>query len=59
MSSDRKVNVVINGDNVFEGELGTSGGKYSVQIKNRIKKEATSPLNPALDFKLLNWPKSP
>ena len=55
MNSEGMVNIVVNGSHAFQGELGTSGGKYSVQVKSRIQNENRSSLNQAGDFKRVNW----
>ena len=58
MNSEGRDTLVVNGTHAFEGELGTSGGKYSVQVKSRLQKEKRSALNQAEDFKRVNWSQS-
>lgn len=55
LDSDGKVTLVINGEASFRGPLGASGGKYSVQVSNRIERKKPSAVKQNLDFETVEW----
>ncbi|HCP35805.1 MAG TPA: hypothetical protein DIT94_15540 [Deltaproteobacteria bacterium] len=58
IESDGQVTLEVNGIPCFQGSLGSSGSRYSVQVQNRIQDKSQSPLSQEGEFKTLEWSKS-
>ena len=58
IESDGQVTLEVNGIPCFQGSLGSTGSRYSVQVQNRIQDKSQSPLNQKGEFKTLEWSES-
>ena len=58
IESDGQVTLEINGIPCFQGSLGSTGPKYSVQVQNKIQNQSRSPLSQGGEFKTIEWSQS-
>ena len=58
IESDGQVTLEINGIPCFQGSLGSTGPKYSVQVQNKIQNQSRSPLSQDGEFKSIEWSES-
>ncbi len=55
VDTNGKVTLSINGEASFQGPLGASAGKYSVQVSNRIPRKKPSAVKQDQEFETMQW----